>query len=205
MKENKSKFIKMTKLEFDDYLLKTYIEAYREKNLPMSQTCMCWGADCNSGWYPLINSTFEKLQKIYELTGILTVFTQIKEKFGSLRLYYTTDASNITINVETSSIYYNIIGDIITHAENRSCHICDICGCSIDETITIGGWIYGTCYDCLKTQLKDREGIVEILEASKKRRELIEDIKFSLYGQGIEKLEGIVKIIYNEKDNIQNP
>ncbi len=33
-----------------------YPHLYRQKNLPMSQTCMCWGFSCDDGWFVIIDS-----------------------------------------------------------------------------------------------------------------------------------------------------
>ena len=56
----------------------------------MQKTCMHWGMECGDGWYDLLNELLEKLDYISKHSGVQVVADQIKEKFGTLRFYYST-------------------------------------------------------------------------------------------------------------------
>ena len=75
----------------EEELLKKYPKIFRQKDLSMQQTCMCWGMECGSGWYPIIDKLCEMLQWDIDKNGYPQIeATQVKEKFGTLRFYYTT-------------------------------------------------------------------------------------------------------------------
>jgi hypothetical protein len=48
--------------EKDDYLCTTYPELFVERNLPMQQTCMCWGFECGDGWFNILNALCSNIQ-----------------------------------------------------------------------------------------------------------------------------------------------
>ena len=92
--------------------------------------------ECSDGWHDIIRKVCEKLTKlnIPELK-----FRQVKEKFGSLRLY--------------TNFYSEIINAIVSQAERESISTCEQCGSTID-IITSGGdnkhWIQSLCSACHK-------------------------------------------------------
>lgn len=95
--------------ELENKLLKKHPKIFRQSNLPMTQTAMCWGIDCGDGWYPILDilcaniqhhldwhnaeGGFEYKRKLNEkdenhIPVRQVEATQIKEKFGGLRFYY---------------------------------------------------------------------------------------------------------------------
>jgi hypothetical protein len=42
--------------ELDEKLCAKYPEIFRDRNAPMTHTCMCWGFDCGDGWYNIIDA-----------------------------------------------------------------------------------------------------------------------------------------------------
>lgn len=88
-------------------------------------TCMHWGMECGDGWYNLLDELLEKLDYISKNTGTQVVADQIKEKFGTLRFYYSTIIKT-DFNVEP--IIDKIISDIVQSAERKSAHICENTG-----------------------------------------------------------------------------
>ena len=79
-------------------ILNKYSELYREKDLPMEETTMCWGLEVPDGWLPVIDKLSNVLANPYRvgLGGgriIKPKFTakQVKQKFGDLRFYYEVD------------------------------------------------------------------------------------------------------------------
>jgi len=70
------------KQELQDKLFTDFPGLFYEKDLPATQTCMCWGLDCGDGWYDLI------YKACLELQHHTIRFSQVKEKYGGLRLYW---------------------------------------------------------------------------------------------------------------------
>lgn len=50
------------KKELQEELFQKYPKIFRQKDLPMSQTAMCWGIDCGDGWFWLIDSLCFEIQ-----------------------------------------------------------------------------------------------------------------------------------------------
>lgn len=126
----------MTK-ELDDKLVKKYPKIFVDRNAPMTQTAMCWGFECGDGWYWLIDQLCHSIQKYLNLNPHLkipqVVATQVKEKYGGLRFYFT--GGN------------DYIDGMVHLAESMSYHICEECG-SIKEVGQTGGWIKTLCKKC---------------------------------------------------------
>jgi hypothetical protein len=97
--------------ELDKALCEKYPKIFRDRNAPMSETCMCWGFSHGDGWYNIINGLCATIQSHvdwaekrrawevekgqageegYPRTPHVeqVVATQVKEKFGGLRFYY---------------------------------------------------------------------------------------------------------------------
>ena len=123
-------------------LINKYPNLFMDISKPPTETSMCFGLECGNGWYDLIDRTCEKIQRI--LNGRNLRFTQIKEKFGSLRIY--------------TQPYIEEIDDIIDKAEDESFEICENCGTTNNVITTNYGWVYTRCNNCLK-KLKD-EGLI---------------------------------------------
>ncbi len=80
-----------------------YPAIFRDRTKPMTETCMCWGLACNSGWKDIIDALCAAIDKPYSGScpatedGSTEVFsyefpqvvcTSLKEKFGQIRFYY---------------------------------------------------------------------------------------------------------------------
>lgn len=125
---------------------------YQEKDLPMQQTCMCWGFECPDSWFDLLkeltieleSSINNKYKGKYEC-----VAQQVKEKYGSLRFY-----GEIKILIENptkddldlSNKLYEQFQELVDKAEYKSEKIC--CECGKPATKTSSGWIAHFCDDC---------------------------------------------------------
>jgi len=96
---------------------------------------MAFGFETGQGWYPLIYELLDKLQAIEDRDKIGLEITQIKEKWGGLRVY---------INVGTDEIW-----DLIDEYERKSFTICEQCGKSGILRIN-HGWFTTLCDKCQK-------------------------------------------------------
>ena len=123
------------KQEYDEYLCKTYPKMMVNRNLPMTETCMCWGFECGDGWFQILNQLMGNIQhhldwknRDGEVVPQVTL-DQVKEKFGTLRFYYTGGD--------------DYISGLVSMAESMSGVTCETCG--NPGTSTRGGWIKTVC------------------------------------------------------------
>jgi len=116
----------------------------------MRKTCMAWGCTHGDGWFGILCEMCEKIDAICQANPEFYKtfkFDQIKEKFGTLRVY--------------SSGGNREIYDVIDKAEAESAKTCEECGTTEGNITTKGGWIRTLCDPC-----RDR-----INEEFKKERE----------------------------------
>ena len=72
-------------------LIDKYPKLFVQHSLPCTQTSMCWLFECGDGWFELLDNLCDRLQFDTDRNGYPQIeFTQIKEKFGSGRFYYTS-------------------------------------------------------------------------------------------------------------------
>jgi hypothetical protein len=139
------------KEELQNKLYEKYPKIFAEKDLPMSQTCMCWGINTENGWAWLIDHLCSSLQwmtdnpptdKNGKMEVPQIVASQVKEKFGGLRFY---------VNGANKEQYAKI-----SFAEALSYHICELCGSTKDIGHT-SGWVTTMCKECaLKLEHPER-------------------------------------------------
>ena len=130
------------KQELDELLCKKYPKMMVNRDKPMQETCMCWGFDCGNGWFNILdqlmgniqhhidwnNQNFEKGYKQYKQVSQVTL-DQVKEKFGTLRFYYTGGDDEIS--------------GMVRMAESMSGVTCETCGAPGKSRD--GGWIKTLC------------------------------------------------------------
>lgn len=112
------------------------------------QTCMAWGCACGDGWFPLLWALCTQIEGYY-LHHVWqdneppppVVFTQIKEKFGTLNVYYSGGDSRVQ--------------DFINFAETLSMFTCEQCGSTTDVHRRKRGWISYACHKCVEKSGED--------------------------------------------------
>lgn len=169
-------------------LFDKYPEIFRERVLSPQETCLCWGLECDSGWYDLIDALCEALTYTY-ITGLKVgeefvevkppkvVATQVKEKFGTLRFYYRLEfAEDFTKLCETNdearkiADRYTAYFDGIVHmAEILSGRTCEITGAP-GEICVRNGW-----YKTLCKEEAEKGGFITLDEYRKRREEAEKD------------------------------
>lgn len=130
----------MTK-ELQDKLYEKYPKIFKQKDLPMNETAMCWGITCGDGWYWLIDKLCSNLQFNIDHNAHTGKYpqveaVQVKEKFGGLRFY-----------VDTASSEQHAV---INFTESLSGSICENCGSIEDVSQTRTGWIQTLCKKCME-------------------------------------------------------
>lgn len=94
-----------------------------------------FGFECGDGWYNLLDNLMSKIKAID--VNKVTKVQQIKEKFGTLRFYYSTDSN---IDDEVSKF--------VNEAEETSAQTCETCG--KPGKVCGGGWLRCICPQCAK-------------------------------------------------------
>ena len=138
--------------ELQNTIFEKYPQLFSNTSKSCMESCMCWGIECNDGWYELLSSVcwriFQHEQNISEriavrnkygtlndqsdLDYVPVKFDQIKEKFGGLRIYFSGGD--------------DYVEGIVGMAEEMSYKICEVCGNSGKPNK--GGWITTLCNNC---------------------------------------------------------
>lgn len=117
--------------KLENKLFEKYPKLFRQKDLSVQETCMCWGVECGSGWFWLIDNLCNCIQSYIDANNKPQVeIVQLKQKFGSMRCY-----------VEGAD---ELIHGMIWLAEHASYGICEECGSTVDIIHTTG-WIRTLC------------------------------------------------------------
>lgn len=121
--------------ELDEELCRKYPQIFRDRHADMRTTAMCWGFDCGDGWYNIIDAVCAMIQnhernnKLNNVVMPPVVATQVKEKYGTLRFYYTGGD--------------DYIDGVVSMAEYMSGVTCENCGSP--GKIYEGAWVRTLC------------------------------------------------------------
>ena len=97
MKTRQKNKVKKTKEEKSRYekLMDEHPLLFARSSLSMTRTCMCWGIECNEGWYTPLRDLCDLLETlnltIAKQFGLVIRAEQVKEKYGTLRFYYNIE------------------------------------------------------------------------------------------------------------------
>ena len=131
------------KQELELKLVEKYPKIFKEYGGDIRHTAMYFGCQNDDGWFELLDKCMEKLQYFCDLCSkdgreVQVIATTVKEKFGSLSFYATTEGAT---EIESSILF-----DIIDQTEHRSSHICEVTG-EYGVTCSKGGWLKTLCYE----------------------------------------------------------
>lgn len=145
---------------------------FQHRKLSMQETCMCWGIECPKGWWHILDQLCTVLEfhnmEFKDKYGIAIVADQVKEKFGTLRFYYTIrdvnkDGVVVDACAEDTRIadeenrrriaidYLEMLADkYIAEAEDLTYNTCARCGVPLDEKnrVETKNWITYICKEC---------------------------------------------------------
>lgn len=126
--------------ELEQTLYNKYPKIFRQKDLPMQETCMCWGVACGDGWYDILDNLCGIVQQHVDYHKLPQVeAVQVKEKFGGLR-FYTNHTDDY-------------IRGLIVMAESMSYFVCEECG---DKgKLLRKGWFMTLCRKHAQARGKD--------------------------------------------------
>jgi hypothetical protein len=138
--------------ELDAQLCEKYPLMMVNRNKDMKETCMCWGFECGDGWFNILDQLMGSIQhhidwknKKEQVVPQVTL-DQVKEKFGTLRFYYSGGDE--------------YIHGLVSMAESMSAVTCETCGKPGAQQR--GGWIRTLCEEHAKPkQITDYQFIEE--------------------------------------------
>jgi hypothetical protein len=116
----------------EESLVAAYPTYFKEYRGDVRKSCLAFGLEIEAGWLSIVADLCEEIKTTNPPDQF--TFEQVKEKFGTLRIYCS--GSNGDIN------------ELIAKAENRSAKICEMCG--TDQGVTCEGkyWIKTLCPTC---------------------------------------------------------
>lgn len=89
-----------------------------------------WGVECYDGWLPIIAELFQQIAEREQLQPELVTILQVKQKFGSLRVYLTPAEP---------------YADLLAAAAKKTAHTCEICGAPGKICSTKDRWWQTVC------------------------------------------------------------
>lgn len=135
--------------ELQNKLYEKYPQFFTNKDKGIQSSCMAWGCECGNGWYEILASLCWMIRQ-HEDNKVLTKkyleendpeklkqepkyfpvkFDQIKEKYGTLRVYFSGGDEYVE--------------GLVSMAEAISGKICEVCGNKGEPNK--GGWITTLC------------------------------------------------------------
>jgi hypothetical protein len=149
-------------------LYEKYPKIFAQKDMPMSETCMCWGICHDDGWYNILETLCGSIQHHIDYENCDGKYesmrkhkspkpdgtwahvpqveaTQVKEKWGGLRFYYAGGDE--------------FIRGLVSFAESISLKTCETCGAPGRQTKK--GWVRTMCNPCAAAAQKELMGEFE--------------------------------------------
>jgi hypothetical protein len=117
-------------------IIQKYPELFGEPPYDPKETLICFGLEVSPKWLPTLDKGFQQMAEIVKKEKLDDFrITQVKEKFGGLRVYsrYSIDE----------------IDKIIERMEEEVEHICEKCG-SLEGKLRTDGWMRVRCDECEK-------------------------------------------------------
>ena len=145
-------------IELQKKLYESYPRIFVDADKSVNESCMAWGIECGDGWYNIIDTLCQSMSHCYTtsirieaadshiandepfftINPPTVIATQVKEKFGTLRFYYSLkyDAKLEELDrtgkyPDIKSIkdrYYHYIDGMVHFAEMLSARTCEITG-----------------------------------------------------------------------------
>lgn len=174
---------------------------FADSKKSMKETCMCWGIECPIGWYHILDQLCTAIEfhnnEFARKYGIAVIADQVKEKFGTLRFYYSVrgiallerendppiivdqDCATEDSRRKIAIDYLEMLADnFIGEAEKMTYNTCADCGKPLDkdDRVETKGWISYVCKKCNgereKRRAKElRDARAEAEEKAKKEKE----------------------------------
>lgn len=136
------------------YFYETYPDFFSNKDKSVQESCMCWGIEFEDGWFDILETLCRAIKNHIDniqwhndwaiKEGKKTTlfipfkFDQLKEKYGTMRAYYSGGD--------------DYVSGLVDMAERMSGKICEFCG--NPGKLCGRGWYTTLCKEC-----SDKRGI----------------------------------------------
>lgn len=166
--------------ELEQKLIEKYPVLFKDVNEPVTKSCMAFGCDFSDGWYKLLDELCEYLTRLSKQEALLNLkkeyhtednkgfmyvkyppisFDQVKEKFGLMRIYWTSNGADnweeVCEKVEQPerenafNKYFDRVQNAIDYVEFLSSKVCESCG--QPGKLYTKGWFKVRCEKCNET------------------------------------------------------
>ena len=126
--------------------------------------------ECNDGWHDLLFSLCKEIDDVYKKAGMTPdiVICQVKEKFGTLRFYFTFEGKEQKIHafdflgvggiryMQEDNPLHKEIADIVKKYEKKSGSVCEMCGGG-GKLRTELPWVLTLCDRCHSERMSKRK------------------------------------------------
>ena len=173
--------------ELQANLYEKYPAIFRQKDLSMKETCMCWGLGCGDGWYNIIDTLCAHLQYfVDEPNNQVRMFTKLlneaqkkegsKEEIKRYQGYIEVESKFIIPQLEAAQVkekYGTLrfylssypsndkvgakVREAISFAESMSVCTCELCGMPGDLSAEQGRWLTVRCDVCRVIERENRQ------------------------------------------------
>lgn len=146
---------------------------FRNKDLPCTKTCMCWGIECGDGWYEPLLEFAKRAEVINELLkpyGCCIVADQIKSKWADIRVYWSLVNLDGSLHEELNEhdeFVVKTIDRLFEYAVDNlglECErTCELCGSREDynnDILTCGSWLTHQCRSCAQKREREKGSVM---------------------------------------------
>jgi len=151
--------------ELEAKLFTDFPNLFQGRYKPITESLIPFGCECGDGWFGII---YNLSKKISELDPDAEA-TQVKEKYGGLRFYFTSQNDN-----------YEKIFELIQDAEDESYKTCEDCGTKENASPNEHGWIKTLCPECREQNCQEREKRFEEMMSMGIKEWVEKQIKYNL-------------------------
>ncbi len=150
--------------ELEDILFETAPTFYSEKGLDPTETCMCYGFECEDGWFePLLDFSrmVEQINGLAIKCHFCFVASLVKQKFSDIRVYWHTKPCSgmYDENPDDAEIktLHSMMEDACSVLTERYRHTCEKCGSTVN-IVTTSCWMQHLCEKCSRQLNGKRQG-----------------------------------------------
>jgi len=132
--------------DLNKQLVEKYPVLFRDHDKSPRESSMCFGCEMDDGWYNILDELFTDWTNIMKDQNFTITLNQVKQKLGTLRVYYHATPNDETNNDDKAAVY-DRIEELLRIAERKSKITCEACG-KPGKLVNKFGGIKCECEDC---------------------------------------------------------